>query len=117
MKAQIRHTISRTKQTLPRRTFLRGAGALLVAGMAMRHQARPQPVAAHSSATLPVRPNLVIIMTDQERQPQYWPEGWAETNLPNRQRLADHGLTFTRAFCNTAMCSPSRSTLFTGLYP
>lgn len=63
------------------------------------------------------RPNILIIMTDQERYPQYWPEGWADENLPNRKRIADKGLTFTKAFCNTAMCSPSRTTLFTGLYP
>lgn len=63
------------------------------------------------------RPNILIIMTDQERNPQYWPEGWADANLPNRKRLADKGLSFNRAFCNTAMCSPSRTTLFTGLYP
>jgi arylsulfatase A-like enzyme len=106
-----------SKKGLPRRTFLRGAGALLVAGMATRGNAQPQRAAAHSRAALPTRPNLVIILTDQERQPQYWPAGWAEANLPNRQRLADNGLTFTRAFCNSAMCSPSRSTLFTGLYP
>ena len=62
------------------------------------------------------RPNIVLIITDQERYPQYWPPGWAEENLPNRKRLADHGLTFTHAFCNAAMCSPSRATLFTGLY-
>jgi len=62
------------------------------------------------------RPNIVLIITDQERYPQYWPPGWADANLPNRKRLADHGLTFTRAFCNAAMCSPSRATLFTGLY-
>jgi arylsulfatase A-like enzyme len=63
------------------------------------------------------RPNIILIITDQERSPQYWPPGWADANLPNRKRLADHGLTFTRAFCSTAMCSPSRATLFTGLYP
>ncbi len=63
------------------------------------------------------RPNIILIITDQERNPQYWPEGWADANLPNRKRLADKGLSFTRAFCNTAMCSPSRTTLFTGMYP
>jgi len=62
------------------------------------------------------RPNIILIITDQERYPQYWPAGWADANLPNRKRLTDHGLTFTRAFCNAAMCSPSRTTLFTGLY-
>jgi choline-sulfatase len=63
------------------------------------------------------RPNLLIIITDQERFPQHWPEGWADKNLPNRKRLADHGLTSTQAFTASAMCTPSRATLFTGLYP
>jgi choline-sulfatase len=66
---------------------------------------------------LPQAPNFVIIITDQERFPQHWPAGWADANLPNRRRLARHGLTFERAFCNASMCSPSRATLLTGLYP
>jgi choline-sulfatase len=37
--------------------------------------------------------------------------------MPNDTELAETGLSFTNAFCNTAMCSPSRATLFTGLYP
>lgn len=93
-----------------RRTFLIGAGALLAAGLAGSGGAAAQP-------GLPRRPNILIVITDQERQPMHWPENWARDNLPNRRRLADTGLTFTRSFCNAAMCSPSRSTLFTGLYP
>jgi arylsulfatase A-like enzyme len=62
-------------------------------------------------------PNLVLIVTDQEREVMHWPEGWAERNLPARTRLLQHGLRFTRAQCNTAACSPSRATFFTGLYP
>ena len=65
----------------------------------------------------PHRPNIVILMTDQERYPQYYPPGWDEQNLPTRARLARHGLTFENAFNNTSMCSPSRTTLFSGLYP
>lgn len=108
---------SSTSPKVPRRAFLRGAGALLAASAISRHAIEPSAASASSSATLPERPNIVIIITDQERQPRHWPEGWAETNLPNRQRLADRGLSFTNAHCNSAMCSPSRSTLFTGLYP
>lgn len=37
--------------------------------------------------------------------------------MPNDSALADTGLSFERGFCSTAMCSPSRATLLTGLYP
>ena len=37
--------------------------------------------------------------------------------MPNDAELARTGLSFDNAFCNTAMCSPSRATLFTGRYP
>ena len=71
----------------------------------------------NTSEKLPQRPNLVLIITDQERATQHFPPGWEEENLPNMTRLKRHGMTFNRAFCNTCMCSPSRSTLFSGLYP
>ena len=63
------------------------------------------------------KPNVLIIITDQEREVMHWPEGWAEANLPARRRLMEHGMHFTRAQCNTAACSSSRATFFTGLYP
>ncbi len=111
-----------------RRDFLQKGGVALAAGMAVTSLGGVQPSDGNPTAdgdqraepemSLRMRrPNLLFLITDQERYPQHWPEGWAETNLPNRKRLADHGLTFTRNFCNAAMCSPSRATLFTGLYP
>jgi arylsulfatase A-like enzyme len=63
------------------------------------------------------KPNIVVIITDQEREVMHWPEGWAEANLPARSRLLAHGLQFRRAQCNTAACSSSRATFFTSLYP
>jgi choline-sulfatase len=66
---------------------------------------------------LPRKPNILLIVTDQEREVMHWPAGWAEANLPARSRLLAHGLQFTRAQCNTAACSPSRATFLTGLYP
>ena len=64
-------------------------------------------------------PNFVVLITDQQRAPRHWPEdsGWLRELMPNDSELARTGLTFHNGFCNTAMCSPSRSTLFTGLFP
>lgn len=106
---------------LSRRTLLKAGGAALLGGAATLAGV-PLPAAQgarrpSAPASLRSRPNIVIIVTDQERYPRHWPAGWADVNLPNRKRLADKGLNFTRAFCNTCMCSPSRSTLFTGVYP
>ena len=63
------------------------------------------------------KPNVLIIITDQEREVMHWPDGWAEANLPARRRLMANGLHFTRAQCNTAACSSSRATFLTGVYP
>lgn len=114
------------RRVLDRRTFLKGMGTLAVAG-ALTHQLMPTTAhTAHANAVnaaanipneLPERPNILIIITDQERFPQYWPDDWAATNLPNHQRLVNNGLSFNHAFCNSCMCSPSRSTFITGLYP
>jgi choline-sulfatase len=65
------------------------------------------------------RPNLLLIVTDQQRAPQHWPDspGWVRSLMPADAELARTGLTFRRAFCATAMCTPSRATLLTGVYP
>ena len=65
------------------------------------------------------RPNLLLLITDQQRYPQHWPDepGWMRELMPNDSELARTGLSFTRAFCNTCMCTPSRATLFSGQYP
>lgn len=47
----------------------------------------------------------------------HWPEGWADANLPARERLRANGLSFNRAYIATCACSPSRASLLTGLYP
>jgi choline-sulfatase len=72
---------------------------------------------AMSFGDLPRKPNILLIVTDQEREPMHWPDGWAEANLEARSRLLQNGLQFTRAQCNSAACSTSRATLMTGLYP
>ena len=62
------------------------------------------------------RPNLLFLITDQERYPQHWPEGWAGRTCPTASGSRTTASPSDRAFCNGRMCSPSRATLFTGLY-
>lgn len=66
---------------------------------------------------LPRKPNILILITDQQSANPYWPERWEEEHLPAMQRLKAHGLTFKRGYTNSCTCSPSRATLLTGLYP
>jgi len=64
------------------------------------------------------RPNLLLLITDQQRYPQHWPGGTFVRDLaPADTELARTGLTFRQAFVNSCMCSPSRATLLTGLLP
>jgi arylsulfatase A-like enzyme len=65
------------------------------------------------------KPNLLLLITDQQRRPRHWPEdpAWLAQLMPNEAELERTGLSFTNAFCSTAMCTPSRSTLFTGRFP
>ena len=66
---------------------------------------------------LPTQPDFIFIITDQERATQHFPDNWEKENLPTLTFLKENGFSFERAFCNSCMCSPSRSTLFTGTYP
>ena len=69
-------------------------------------------------AATPSKPNVVFILADDL--------GWADTTLyghtkyyhtPNLERLAKRGMTFTRAYSASPLCSPTRSSIMTGLSP
>ncbi|MGO9452419.1 MAG: sulfatase-like hydrolase/transferase [Candidatus Binataceae bacterium] len=71
-----------------------------------------------ASSTLPFKkpPNILILMTDEQRAAQHWPAGFADANLPSLNRLRAHGLNFNFGFANACQCSPSRATFLTGKY-
>lgn len=64
------------------------------------------------------RPNILFILADDL--------GWADTTLyghtelyetPHLERLAARGMTFERAYTANPLCSPTRSSILTGLHP
>ena len=69
------------------------------------------------AADIAGRKNIILILTDQQRTPQWFPRGWEERNLPAMRLLKRHGLSFPQAVNNCCACTPSRTCVFTGTYP
>jgi N-sulfoglucosamine sulfohydrolase len=61
-----------------------------------------------------VRPNIVLIVSDDHGREALGCYGNPVVKTPNLDALAADGTRFTHAFCTTASCSPSRSVLLTG---
>jgi arylsulfatase len=57
------------------------------------------------------RPNVLMIVTDQEYAHQSLPAGFV---LANRDRLRSRGVTFEHHYATTSVCTPSRSVMLTG---
>lgn len=73
-------------------------------------------VRANASAQS-VRPNLVLMISDDQSAANLGCYGDRLARTPNLDKLARQGTRFTRAYCTSPQCSPSRATLFTGRYP
>ena len=62
------------------------------------------------------KPNVLFIAVDDLR-PEINASGSKLIKTPNLDRIAARGTTFDRAYCQQAVCSPSRSSLMTGRRP
>jgi len=85
-------------------------GSLTLAGLAFA-------IAPLAAAAAERRPDIVIFLTDDHSQRDATPYGSTALRTPNMQRLADAGMTFTRAYVASPTCAPSRAALLTGLMP
>ena len=63
------------------------------------------------------RPNILMIVTDQERFDILGCNGSQICETPRLDELAAGGVRFDHAFTPTALCSPARGSLMTGLFP
>lgn len=62
------------------------------------------------------RPNVVFIITDDQRWDALGIAGNPSLRTPNIDRLAAEGVYFKNYFCTTSLCSPSRASILSGLY-
>ena len=62
------------------------------------------------------RPNVVFILTDDQRSDALGCMGHPHLKTPHIDRLAEEGLLFKNHFCTTSLCSPSRASILGGLY-
>jgi arylsulfatase A-like enzyme len=63
------------------------------------------------------RPNVLLIITDQQRPDTMGFRGETPCRTPNIDRIASEGISFDRAITPCPLCLPSRASLFTGVYP
>jgi arylsulfatase A-like enzyme len=114
---------------MDRRKFL-GSSALITAGMAAdgcagKSTSKTCPAVspvfnskkadpALADLTGGKRPNILFVLTDQER----WYGNLPSTlSRPHLSRLRENSVSFENTFCAYPLCSPSRSAIFSGTYP
>lgn len=86
---------------------------LLIAGLLL--QAMPMALGGESKESVK-SPNVLLICID-DLKPRIGCYGDAMAKTPNIDRLAANGVRFDSAYCNQAVCSPSRNALLVGLRP
>lgn len=110
---------------MKRRTFLKTAG--LMAGGLAASSALPDFVGGEAKAqsdsgptlwtTVSNQPNILVILVDQLRFPQgLFNQELLDVAAPNLAQLRKESVSFDYHYAAATMCSPSRSTLLTGLY-
>src|SRR3982751_6827711 len=73
-------------------------------------------ILASRAGAAPNRPNILLICVD-DLKPLLGCYGDRTIKSPNIDRLAASGMRFDRAYCNQAVCAPSRNALMTGTRP
>ena len=84
--------------------------ALALVGVVVAGATTPAPRARATSATTTSQPNIVFILTDDQRVGTL-------PAMPNVERdLVQHGIVFRNAFVTNSECCPSRTSILTGRY-
>lgn len=90
---------------LDRRSLLRTAGLAGVSLLGCRPGSAPE------------RPNVLLVMTDQQTDEAMSCTGNPHVSTPAMDRIAARGVRFTRSYVTQPLCLPCRSSIQTGRYP
>ena len=66
---------------------------------------------------MPKPPNLLLIWTDEQRADTMACYGNTHIQAPNLNRLAELSFVFSNAYCSQPLCTPSRASVLTGMWP
>lgn len=66
---------------------------------------------------MPQQPNILFVITDQQRADTLGAYGSQVGATPNLDRFASESTLFERPYCTNPLCMPARASLLTGLYP
>ena len=96
-----------------RRDFLKTLG-ISAASLAASEGANAKPV--KRAGDKEKRPNIILLLTDQQRLSALGSYGATVCQTPNLDRLADEGVRFENAYTSCPLCSPARASIMTGLH-
>jgi N-acetylglucosamine-6-sulfatase len=99
-------------RAVTRRDFLRrsAGGAVGLSAASLLWGPFGQPRGDRARRTEQQQPDIVVILTDDQR----WDTLWAMPTV--QSELVGKGLSFTQSFAVNPLCSPSRASILTGLY-
>ncbi len=90
-------------------------GALLI-WVALTYQTSAQEPLRAEGSSPEKRPNVVFVLTDDQRSDMMSCAGHPFLETPWMDRLATEGARFANMFVTTSLCSPSRASFLSGLY-
>lgn len=64
----------------------------------------------------PARPNIIVIVSDDQGYADVGVHGCKDIPTPNIDRLASEGVRFTNGYVSCPVCSPTRAGIMTGRY-
>ena len=74
-------------------------------------------LASSSLSRAETKPNVVLIISDDQGWTDYGFMGHKQVQAPHLDKLASQGLVFPRGYAPSSLCCPSLASIITGQYP